>query len=39
MTKYTHNDNSKEEYIDLVPILKDLYFDANEFYAQPRKRE
>ena len=31
MTKYNHNDNSKEEHIDLVPILKNLYFDQMSF--------
>lgn len=31
MAKYKHNDKPEEEYIDLVPILKNLYFDADEF--------
>ena len=30
MTKYKHNDDN-EEYIDLIPILKDLYIDVKEF--------
>lgn len=31
MAKYKHNEKPEEEYIDLVPILKDLYFDADQF--------
>lgn len=31
MAKYSHNQESEEEYIDLVPILKDLYIDAAQF--------
>lgn len=31
MAKYAHNAEPEEEYIDLVPILSDLYFDANTF--------
>lgn len=31
MAKYKHNDKPEEKYIDLVPILKDLYFDTDEF--------
>jgi hypothetical protein len=31
MAKYQHNAGAEEEYIDLVPILKDLYFDPDEF--------
>lgn len=30
MAKYIHNDK-EEEYIDLVPILEKLYFDAEAF--------
>lgn len=37
MAKYSHNDKDEEEYIDLVPILEDLYFDPDEFLA-PIKR-
>lgn len=33
MAKYKHNDKPEEEYIDLVPILKDLYFDPDSFLA------
>lgn len=31
MAKYSHNSTDEEEYIDLVPILEDLYFDVDEF--------
>lgn len=31
MAKYRHNRQPEEEYIDLVPILKDLYIDASKF--------
>lgn len=31
MAKYKHNQKPEEEYIDLVPILKNLYFNADEF--------
>ena len=31
MTKYKHNKESEEEYIDLVPILRDLYIDVSKF--------
>ena len=31
MAKYKHNKELEEEYIDLVPILQKLYFDADEF--------
>ena len=30
MAKYIHDDEAEEEYIDLVPILEKLYFDAEE---------
>jgi hypothetical protein len=33
MAKYKHNAEPEEEYIDLVPILENLYFDANAFLA------
>jgi hypothetical protein len=32
MAKYAHNDKSEEEYIDLVPILEDLYINPNDFF-------
>ncbi|RHP33998.1 DUF7724 family protein [Lachnotalea sp. AF33-28] len=31
MAKYRHNQDPEEEYIDLVPILKNLYIDASQF--------
>ena len=31
MAKYAHNPYPEEEYIDLVPILKNLYFDVDSF--------
>ncbi len=31
MAKYRHNKEAEEEYIDLVPILEGLYFDADDF--------
>lgn len=33
MAKYKHNQKPEEEYIDLVPILQNLYFNADEFLA------
>lgn len=35
--KYTHNDEEEEEYIDLVPILENLYFDSDKFLAPIEK--
>ena len=29
--KYSHNDNPEEEYIDLKPILENLYIDPTSF--------
>ncbi len=37
--KYAHNEKEEEEYIDLIPILNNLYFDANEFLAPIEKVE
>ena len=34
MAKYKHNEKPVEEYIDLIPILENLYFDADEFCRQ-----
>lgn len=34
MAKYSHNDKPEEEYIDLVPILQDLYFDTDAVLPQ-----
>lgn len=31
MAKYAHNADPEEDYIDLVPILKNLFFDAAKF--------
>lgn len=31
LTKYSHNEELEEEYIDLIPILKNLYMDPNDF--------
>ena len=31
MAKYEGNNEPEEEYIDLIPILENLYFDADEF--------
>lgn len=33
MAKYAHNETPEEDYIDLVPILKNLFFDATAFLA------
>lgn len=37
MAKYSHNPEEEEEYIDLIPILKDLYYDTYEFLAPIKK--
>lgn len=37
MAKYEHNDVEEEEYIDLVPVLNNLYFDAYEFLKPIKK--
>lgn len=34
MAKYCHNAELEEEYIDLVPILDDLYIDHDKFLKQ-----
>ena len=31
LAKYSHNTEPEEEYIDLKPILKDLYLDSATF--------
>ena len=31
MAKYRHNNKPEEEYIDLLPILENLYIDKDEF--------
>lgn len=33
MAKYKQNDKPEEAYIDLIPILKNLYFDPDAFLA------
>lgn len=37
MAKYVHNQKEEEEYIDLIPILENLYYDANKFLAPIKK--
>ena len=37
MAKYAHNDKEEEDYIDLVPILENLYFDTDNFLKQIEK--
>ena len=39
MAKYQHNQESEEEYIDLVPILQNLYFDVDKFLNQIKSVE
>lgn len=39
MTKYSHSDELVEEYIDLVPVLRDLYMDEKEFLTPIKKVE
>ncbi len=34
MAKYCHNIEDEEEYIDLIPILENLYIDADYFVNQ-----
>ena len=34
MAKYKHNKDREEEYIDLVPILENLYIDPEVFLKQ-----
>ena len=31
MAKYQHNTELEEEYIDMIPVLRDLYIDATVF--------
>ena len=37
IAKYRHNTEYEEEYIDLVPILKDLYMELEEFLKPIKK--
>ena len=39
MAKYKQNQNPEEEYIDLVPILQNLYFDTESFLIPIKKVE
>ena len=39
MTRYRHSEELIEEYIDLVPILKNLYIDPEKFLVNIRKVE
>lgn len=39
MTKYKHSDELVEEYIGLVPILDNLYFDTSQFLESIRRVE
>lgn len=39
MTKYSHSEKLIEEYIDLIPVLKDLYIDSEKFLAPIKKVE
>lgn len=34
MAKYKHNEKPEEEYIDLVPILNNLYVDVDDFLGK-----
>ena len=36
MAKYSHNEEPEEEYIDLVPILRNLFFDVAAFLTPIR---
>lgn len=37
MAKYRNQEEAQEEYIDLVPILENLYFDPEEFLSPIKK--
>ena len=37
MAMYKHRDEEEEEYIDLIPVLKNLYFDADSFLVPIEK--
>ena len=37
MAKYLHNSKEEEEYIDLVPILRKLYYDVESFLKPIKK--
>lgn len=38
-TKYSHSDTPIEEYIDLIPILDNLFIDKNDFLSTIKKVE
>lgn len=37
MAKYAHNEEPEEEYIDLIPILENLYIDSEDFVQKIKK--
>ncbi len=37
MAKYTHNIEDEEEYIDLIPILENLYINPEDFLKNIQK--
>ncbi len=37
MAKYKHNSMPEEDYIDLIPILEDLYINPSEFISSIMK--
>lgn len=37
MAKYKHKQEAEEEYIDLIPILQDLYVDVKDFLSKIEK--
>ena len=39
LTKYSHNKDYIEEYIDLIPILKNLYIEPDTFLRPIKKVE
>lgn len=39
IAKYKHNQEPEEEYIDLVPVLQNLYFDVDEFFKANKRSE
>ena len=39
MTKYSHSKELIEEYIDLIPVLNDLYIDSKKFLTPIKKVE
>ena len=39
MAKYKQNKEPEEEYIDLVPILQNLYFDTDKIFKTDKRSE